>query len=83
MITIMKKWSRTRHRVVFKFGATKVECSDRLQTETAIELMNRYLKGDTTWFKNYEWNRPLGQDLFDNLQILAQRKYESEQRDQY
>ena len=72
-----------RHRIVFKFGSTKVECSEKLKTEAAIELMNQYLIGDTTWFRNYQWDRPLGQDLFDNLEILGQKKYESEQRDRF
>ena len=62
------------HRIVFKFGSTKIECSERLKTETAIELMNKYLNGDTKWFRKYQWDRPLAQDLFDNLEILARKK---------
>jgi hypothetical protein len=62
------------HRLVLRYGSTTVDCIKRLDTTTAVEIMNNYLKGDITWYKNYRWDQPIVQKFIENLQISMQKE---------
>ena len=59
---------QTGHRLeLIKKDNRAKECVARFDSETAIHLMTRYLNGKISWEKEYQWKKPLIQEVLDNL----------------
>ena len=55
------------HRLVLRFDNTTIECSKKLDSNTAIIIMKKYLIQDMEWFKEYSWNQPISEKFIQNL----------------
>ena len=58
------------HRMIFKSGPWKLECTEKRSSEVVMNLMVRYLHGDVMPFKEIQWTRPFDQIFIDNLKKL-------------
>ena len=68
------------HRLVFRHGEDIfVECDKKLTSETAIQIMIKYLHQDISWFKEYKWNQSIGEKFLEATEFLMRMK--SEQSD--
>jgi len=66
---------QTGHRLeLIQKGNKAIECVSRFDSETAIQLMTGYLNGNISWVKEYQWKKPLIQELLDNLEHLRKTK---------
>ncbi len=58
------------HRLIFRSGAWKLECTEKLGSEEVIGLFLRYLADDLSPLKDLQWTRPIDKVLLDNLAKL-------------
>ncbi len=62
------------HLLELRFRSNKVTCKKRLSSESAIQIMIKYLHRDMTWFNEFSWDKSISQKLLENLQTLAELK---------
>ena len=60
----------TGHRMIFRTGPWKLECTEKLSSEMSVNLMVRYLHGDLSPLKKIQWTRPFDQIFLDNIKKL-------------
>ena len=62
------------HILELRYCSSKVRCKKSLTSESAIQIMIKYLHGDTSWFNDFSWNKSISQKFLENLQILSELK---------
>ena len=62
------------HLLELRFRSNKVTCKKRLRSESAIQIMIKYLHGNISWFNEFLWDQSISQKLLENFQILASLK---------
>lgn len=62
------------HLLELRCGSNKVACKTRLNSETAIQIMVKYLNGEMSWIDEFSWKKPIFQKFLENLQILTELK---------
>jgi len=62
------------HLLELRFRSNKVTCKKKLSSESAIQIMIKYLHGDISWFNELSWDKSISQKFLENLQILAESK---------
>jgi hypothetical protein len=64
---------QTGHRLeLIQTGKKAIECVSRFDSETAILLMTCYFNGNNDWVKEYQWKKPVIQELLENLEHLRE-----------
>lgn len=58
------------HRMIFKSGGWKLECTEKQSSEVIVNLMVGYLQGDLAPFRKFRWTRPFDQVFLDNIKKL-------------
>ena len=58
------------HRLIFRSGPWKLECTEKLSSEMVVDLMVRYLHEDLSTLKEIQWTRPFDQAFLDNINKL-------------
>ena len=58
------------HRLIFRSGPWKLECTEKLSSEMVVDLMVRYLHEDLSTLKEIQWTRPFDQVFLDNINKL-------------
>ncbi|MCP3933565.1 MAG: hypothetical protein GY705_31240 [Bacteroidetes bacterium] len=61
------------HTLEIMNGTTKLECKEKIDSESAIHLMIKYLHGVLDWTKEYSWEKSISQKFFENIQLLARQ----------
>jgi len=69
------------HTLELRMGSNKIACKEKFDSETAITVMIQYLKGNTTWLKNYSWEKSISQKFLENIQLFIQQKSKPEPED--
>ena len=68
------------HRLVFRHGKDIfVECDKKIDSNSAIQIMTKYLRRDMSWFKKYNWNQSIGKKFLEATEFLI--RMASEQGD--
>jgi hypothetical protein len=62
------------HLLEFRCRSNKVACKTRLNSETAIQIMVKYLNGGMSWIDEFSWEKSISQKFLENLQILTELK---------
>jgi len=58
------------HRLIFRSGPWKLECTEKLSSEMVVDLMVRYLHDDLATLKELQWTRAFDQVFLDNISKL-------------
>ena len=58
------------HRLIFRSGPCKLECTEKLSSEMVVDIMVRYLHEDLSTLKEIQWMRPFDQVFLDNINKL-------------
>ena len=58
------------HRLIFKSGPWKLECTEKLSSEMVVDLMVKYLQGDVSVLNKIPWTRPFDLVFRDNINKL-------------
>jgi len=57
------------HLLELRYRSNKIACRKRLNSESAIQVMIKYLRGDMSWFDELSWDKSISQKFLENLQI--------------
>jgi hypothetical protein len=49
----------------------KITCSEKIDSETAIQRMTQYLNGDVEWVKGYSWGESISNKFLKNLKEIS------------
>ena len=49
------------HTLEIMTGTTKLECKEKFDSESAINLMIKFFHGDLDWTKRYSWEKSISQ----------------------
>ena len=61
------------HRLIFRSGPWKLECKEKLSSESVTALMAEYLHEDLSTLKKLKWTRPFDLVFLDNISKLQKR----------
>ncbi|MFH0997617.1 MAG: hypothetical protein V1844_19290 [Pseudomonadota bacterium] len=53
------------HTLELKSNSTKITCKEKLNSENAIQVMIRYLHGETAWFSEYLWEKSISEKFLE------------------
>jgi hypothetical protein len=62
------------HILELRWHSNKIMCKKRLNSESAIQFMVKYLQGDISWLDELSWEKPISQKFLENLHILTSLK---------
>ncbi len=68
----------TGHTLAIKTDTKKLTCKEKIDTESAIQLMVKYFHGDLEWINQYSWEKSISQRFFENIQLLVRQKSKPE-----
>ncbi len=65
------------HTLEIRTNAIKVTCKEKFDSESAIQLMIKYLNWDFNWFYKYSWKKSSSQQFLENVEFLIRQKRKS------
>ena len=68
----------TGHTLEIKTDKTKLTSKEKIESESAIQVMIKYFHGDLEWVKQYSWEKSISQKFFENIQLLTGQKSKPE-----
>ncbi len=67
----------TGHTLELRFSSTKITSKEKINSESAIQVMIKYLHGDFEWLSDYTWGKSTSQQLIENMMYIAQMNTKS------
>ena len=64
----------TGHTLEIRTDKTKLACKEKIDSESAIQVMIKYFHGDLEWVKQYSWEKSISQKFLENIQLLLRQK---------
>jgi hypothetical protein len=62
------------HRLTLRSGGWKLDSAEKLSSETVVDLMIKYLHGDSSTLNELQWIRPIDRVFLDNIMKFKNSK---------